>query len=145
MTRNLKVFSGLVIIATVVYFAANSLVDHLSGASQTVASWILLILAVWVVFDLIVKVIYWFVGITNKLMDPAPPRLSHQQAAEVNKYWMVWLLSSVPVILGYTLIFNRSQWKSTLIVVGVVVLAVYLGNVSSRQKIAGHTKEQIFK
>jgi uncharacterized membrane protein YjgN (DUF898 family) len=145
MTRNLKIFIGLVIAATAVDLAANNAASHLHGGAQTVASLVLLILSLWVVFDLIVKVIYRLVGVTEKLMDPAPPRLSHQQSAQVSKYWMVWLVSSAPVILIYTLIFDHTHWKSNLVAAGVVIVVVLLGVTNSRQKIAGHTKNEIFK
>ena len=89
------------------------------------------------------------VGVTNKLMFRGRtngwPRLTHQQAEEVNKYWLVWLGGSLLTYVIYTLLFHRSQWKGALIFGAVVGMAVYLTKLNSRMKIAGHTKEEIFK
>jgi|SRR6266404_6357028 len=145
MTRNLRIFIGVTTVLTILYLAANDLVDHLSGGAQTLASWILLILALWVAFDLILKIIYRLAGITKKLMDPFPARLTHQQAAIVNKYWIAWLGSSLPTAFVYTLLFQRNQWKSALLTGGVIIVVVVLAVMNSKQKIAGHTKDQIFK
>lgn len=84
-------------------------------------------------------------GVTNKLMDRAPMRLSHQQAALVRKYWLTWLITSLVTGTMYVLIFNISQWKSALVVGAFFTIAVLLGIASSRQRIGGHTKKEIFK
>jgi hypothetical protein len=73
------------------------------------------------------------------------PRLSHQQAAEVNKYWLVWLGGSLLTYVVYTLLFHRSQWKSALIFGLAAVAIVALAKLNSRMKIAGHTKNELFK
>jgi|SRR5579862_1231178 len=145
MTRNLKIFIGLSVLSTILYLVATDLTDHLSGGAQTLASWVLLILSLWVVFDLVVKVIYRLVGVTNKVMEPAPARLNHVQASEVNKYWIVWLGSSLPTAIVYTLLFQRNHWKTVLLTGVVVAVIVLLATLNSKQKIAGHTKDEIFK
>src|SRR5438270_10540786 len=99
MTRNFKIFIGLVVLGTAAYLAADDGASHLSGTPKTIADWIMILLFFWVVFNFVYRVIYRLVGVTDKLMfkgwSQGWPRLTHQQAAEVNKYWVVWLGGSL--------------------------------------------------
>lgn len=149
MTRNLKIFTGLVVLGTTTYLALGDLINHLPQTPQTIASWLMLLLFFYIVFNLVYRVIYRLVGVTSKLIfkgwSQGWPRLTHQQAAEVNKYWLVWLGGSISTYVVYTLLFHRAQWKGALIVGLVVILMVSLARLNSKQKIAGHTKNEIFK
>lgn len=150
MTRNLKIFIGMVVLGTIAYLALSDGVSHLNNAAaQTIAGWLMLILFFYIVFNLVYKVIYRLVGVTNKLMfrgwKQGWPRLTHQQAAEVNKYWLVWLGGSLLTYMVYTLLFHASEWKSALIFGLGAIVIVTLAKLNSRMKIAGHTKTDLFK
>lgn len=149
MTRNFKVFIGLVIFGTAGFLALTDLVPHLPNIWQMIASWLMILLFFYIVFNLVYRVIYKLVGVTDKLMfrgrTEGWPRPTHQQAAEVNKYWLTWLGGSFLTYVAYTLLFHRSEWKSALIFGVAAVLIVSFAKFNSRMKIAGHTKEEIFK
>jgi hypothetical protein len=149
MTRNLKIFIGLVVMGTTAYLAASDGIAHLSGTAKTTADWLMLLLFFYVVFNLVYRVIYRLVGVTDKLVfkgwTQGWPRPTHQQAAEVNKYWLVWMGGSLLTYVAYTLLFHRSQWKGAIVLGLVAALLVGLAKINSRMKIGGHTKEEIFK
>ncbi len=149
MTRNLKIFTVLVVLTTGAYLALDDLMTYLPKTAQTIGGWIMLLLFFYIVFNLVYKVIYRLVGVTSKLMfrgwSQGWPRITHQQAAEINKYWLVWLGGSIFTYVIYTLLFHREQWKSALIFGFVAIAVVTLARMNSKQKIAGHTKEEIFK
>jgi hypothetical protein len=73
------------------------------------------------------------------------PRLTHQQAAEVNKYWLAWLGGSLLTYMVYTLLFHASEWKRALIFGLGAIVIVALAKLNSRMKIAGHTKSDLIK
>jgi hypothetical protein len=149
MTRNLKIFIGLVVLGTTAYLAASDGISHLSGTAKTLANWLMLVLFFYIVFNLVYRIIYSLVGVTDKLIfkgwTEGWPRLTHQQAAEANKYWLVWLGGSLLTDVVYTLLFHRSQWKGALVFGLVAAIVVTLAKLNSRIKIAGHTKNELFK
>ncbi|HEX5447640.1 MAG TPA: hypothetical protein VFW90_00320 [Candidatus Saccharimonadales bacterium] len=149
MTRNLKIFIGLVVAGTAGFLALSDGLAHLSGSALVIASWLMLILFFWIIFNFVYRVIYRLVGVTDKLMFKGRtkgwPRLTHQQAAEVNKYWLVWLSSSLSTYVIYTFLFHREQWKGSLVFGLIVAVIIILAKISSKHKIAGHTKQELFK
>jgi len=150
MTRNFKIFTGVVVLGTAAYLALADLISYLPPVLRSIGSWVMLFLFFYIVFNLIYRVIYRLVGVTDKLMyrgwKHGWPRLTHQQAAEVNKYWLVWLGGSLSTYMVYTLLFHRAEWKSALIFGLAAALIVTFAKVNSRMKIAGrHTKEELFK
>lgn len=149
MTRNLKIFIGLVVLGTAGYLALGDGLSHASQTVQNIASIPMLLLFFYIVFNLVYRVIYRLVGVTDKLMfrgwKQGWPRLTHQQAAEVNKYWLVWLGGSLLTYVAYTLLFHRSQWRGAIIFGLAAGVIVMLAKLNSRMKIAGHTKNELFK
>ncbi|HEX5447753.1 MAG TPA: hypothetical protein VFW90_00950 [Candidatus Saccharimonadales bacterium] len=149
MTRNLKFFIGLIVVSTVAFLALGDGLSHSSETVQNIASIPMILLFFYIVFNFVYRVIYRLVGVTDKLMFRGRkygwPRLTHQQAEEVNKYWIIWLGGSLLTYVVYTLLFHRSQWKSAIITGLVAFMVVTLAKLNSRTKIAGHTKEEVFK
>jgi hypothetical protein len=149
MTRNLKIFTGLVVLGTAAYLALGDLINHLPQTAQTILGFVMLILFFYIVFNFVFRVIYRLTGVTDTLMFKGRmhgwPRPTHQQAAEINRYWLVWLGGSLLTYIAYTLIFHNLEWKNALIFCVIVIVIVTLARLNSKQKIAGHTKEEIFK
>jgi|GEM_PF-6462566 len=149
MTRNLKVFTGLVVLGTVAYLALGDLIAHLPDTAQTLAGFVMLVLFFYVVFNFVYRVIYRMTGVTNKLMFKGRthgwPRPNHHQTAEINRYWLVWLGGSLLTYIVYTLIFHGLEWKNALVFSLIVAVIVTLARLNTKHKIAGHTKEEIFK
>ena len=149
MTRNLKTFIVLAGLITAGFISAQNLVDHLPSALQAVSSLVLLITFFWVYFDLVVKIIYRLVGVsTEKAKSRAknePIRLTHQQAAAVNRYWIAWLATSLIVTVANTLLFERSHLITAFLLDGAFLVVISLAVINSKQKIMGHTKKELFK
>jgi hypothetical protein len=149
MTRNLKIFIGMVVLGTTAYLALSDLLTHFSDTVQTIGGFAMLLLFFYIVFNFVHRVIYRLTGVTGKLMfrgrSEGWPRPTHRQAAEINRYWLVWIGGSLITYIAYTLLFHRLEWKNALVFCLIVILIVYLARQNSKHKIAGHTKKDLFK
>ena len=145
MKSKLNKFIGVIAIITLLYMVANDLETRLPAGIQGVVGFGLVVFFFWFVFDFVIKIIYRMSGITTRLMDPKPAKLNHTQAEVVKKYWIAWLATGLIVSIAYTLILHINHWKTSLIYGAAFGLLVMFGFLSSKQRIMGHTKEEIFK
>src|SRR5665213_1843243 len=124
---------------TGIFVVVNNLVPHLPQGAQSLVNFGLFLAFFWIPFEFIVRVIYRMSGVTRKLWGELP-RLTHQQAETVNQYWIVWLVTALLTDAAYTLLFDRSHWKSSLLFGGAFALLILLSFVNRRFKIGGHSK-----
>lgn len=149
MVRKTSAFIALSAIITAGYLAALDLLDKLSPGFQSIGSIILLIVFFWLFFDGILKIIYRFSGVERQSKKPKTniesPRLTHQQAAAVNRYWIIWLATSMLVSASYILIFARGNWKTAALWGSAIVAVLFLAYLNTRQRIMGHSKKDLFR
>ena len=135
--------SVLLSIAVILAPQALALVDD--GLMGTIGSLALLAFYAWILFDVIIRLIHTCAGITKSLKEKPAKKLTHQQAAIVNTYWMIWLFSTLATGAVYTFIVDTSNWKLSIgLAVGGAIAAI-LAYVNSKQKIMGHTRKELFK
>lgn len=144
MTRNQKILIIVSALVTVGSLGAASLVDNLPSGPQEVVGIALLIIFFWVYFDLIVKIIYRLAGVPRVKKSPAG-RLTHRQADLINRYWLVWLMTSVLSGLSYSFLLNRESWKAAVIVCGALSLIILVNIFDTRRKIRGYDKKELFQ
>lgn len=147
MSRRLAIFVVATAAFTAAYIALNHLALQLTGGWQSLLSLVLLILYLWIAFDLVVKVIHRIVGVPAQdgRAKNLPQRLSHQQSEAVNRFWVAWLVTSVIAWMIYVTTFNWDQWRSGLVVGGLFMVVILVAYVSRRQKIMGYSKKELFK
>jgi magnesium-transporting ATPase (P-type) len=142
MTHNLKKFIGLTVLINLVLIFIPRLVDLLPENYQNFASFIVIVFDLWVVFDLITRLIYKMAGISRS--DGRRKKLTHQEADTVNRYWMAWLSTSLVTVVAYVLLFDRN-WRTSLYILIAGLAVILLVGINYKYKIMGHTKKELFK
>jgi hypothetical protein len=141
-------FVGVCILLSGGFIAANDLSSQLPTSwFSTLLGFVLLALFIWIFFDLIVRIIYRTAGVAGrpKGSESKFARPTHQQAAKINRLWTIWLFTTILTVIAYSLAFNRGHIKEAIIFGLIVSLITYLGISSTKRKIMGHRKEELFK